>query len=119
MTSHAPVFHLLDAVPPIVIAAIFIAGASLLREPGRRHFNTVMVAGAGAAYLSGGFGVWEFAFTTLMTFVAYKGLQSYAFLGAGFVVVLCGEMQRMPGLGRTPAFMRMDIDADGRTTGLT
>jgi formyltetrahydrofolate synthetase len=38
--------------------------------------------------------------------------------GAGFVVVLCGDMQRMPGLGRTPAFTGIDIDADGRTVGL-
>jgi formate--tetrahydrofolate ligase len=38
--------------------------------------------------------------------------------GAGFVVVLCGDMQRMPGLGRTPAFMNIDIDRDGRTVGL-
>jgi formate--tetrahydrofolate ligase len=38
--------------------------------------------------------------------------------GAGFVVVLCGDMQRMPGLGTTPNFMGVDIDADGRTIGL-
>jgi formate--tetrahydrofolate ligase len=38
--------------------------------------------------------------------------------GAGFVVVLCGDMQRMPGLGKTPNFMGVDIDADGRTVGL-
>jgi formyltetrahydrofolate synthetase len=38
--------------------------------------------------------------------------------GAGFVVVLCGDMQRMPGLGRTPNFMGVDIDAEGRTVGL-
>jgi formyltetrahydrofolate synthetase len=38
--------------------------------------------------------------------------------GAGFVVVLCGDMQRMPGLGRTPAFMNVDLDAEGRTVGL-
>jgi formate--tetrahydrofolate ligase len=38
--------------------------------------------------------------------------------GAGFVVVLCGDMQRMPGLGRTPAFTKMDLDADGRIVGL-
>ena len=38
--------------------------------------------------------------------------------GAGFVVALCGEMQRMPGLGKTPAFMNIDIDAVGRTVGL-
>jgi formate--tetrahydrofolate ligase len=38
--------------------------------------------------------------------------------GAGFVVVLCGDMQRMPGLGRTPAFTKVDVDEDGRTIGL-
>jgi formyltetrahydrofolate synthetase len=38
--------------------------------------------------------------------------------GAGFVVALCGEMQRMPGLGKTPAFMNIDVDAEGRTVGL-
>jgi formate--tetrahydrofolate ligase len=38
--------------------------------------------------------------------------------GAGFVVALCGDMQRMPGLGRTPAFMNVDIDETGRTVGL-
>ena len=38
--------------------------------------------------------------------------------GAGFVVVLCGDMQRMPGLGKTPAFQNVDIDDDGRTVGL-
>jgi len=39
--------------------------------------------------------------------------------GAGFVVALCGDMQRMPGLGKTPAFAKMDIDAEGNTIGLT
>jgi formate--tetrahydrofolate ligase len=38
--------------------------------------------------------------------------------GAGFVIVLCGDMQRMPGLGSTPAFMNVDIDGDGTTVGL-
>jgi formate--tetrahydrofolate ligase len=38
--------------------------------------------------------------------------------GAGFVVVLCGDMQRMPGLGVTPNFMSVDIGEDGRTVGL-
>ena len=38
--------------------------------------------------------------------------------GAGFVVALCGDMQRMPGLGKTPAFMNVDIDEHGRIIGL-
>ena len=39
--------------------------------------------------------------------------------GAGFVVALCGDMQRMPGFGKTPAFQKMDIDESGTTIGLT
>jgi formate--tetrahydrofolate ligase len=38
--------------------------------------------------------------------------------GAGFVVVLCGDMQRMPGLGRVPNLVGVDIDETGRTVGL-
>jgi formate--tetrahydrofolate ligase len=38
--------------------------------------------------------------------------------GAGFVVALCGDMQRMPGLGKTPAFINIDLDEAGRTVGL-
>ncbi|MFM8999442.1 MAG: formate--tetrahydrofolate ligase [Actinomycetota bacterium] len=45
-----------------------------------------------------------------------RGLVASA--GAGFVVALCGAMQRMPGLGTTPAFRNVDVDAQGRTVGL-
>jgi formate--tetrahydrofolate ligase len=39
-------------------------------------------------------------------------------VGAGFVVALCGEISRMPGLGKTPAFQNIDIDDTGKTVGL-
>jgi formyltetrahydrofolate synthetase len=39
-------------------------------------------------------------------------------VGAGFVVALCGDIMLMPGLGRDPAFHRIDIDERGRTVGL-
>lgn len=38
--------------------------------------------------------------------------------GAGFVYVLAGEMKTMPGLGSAPAYRQIDIDADGKITGL-
>ena len=63
---------------PIIIAFIFISLSSLLKEPSRQNFNAIFIAGAGAAYLNGGFGVWEFAFTTVVTYCAYKGLRSYS-----------------------------------------
>ena len=38
--------------------------------------------------------------------------------GAGFVVVLTGEIMTMPGLSKSPAAERIDIDATGQITGL-
>ena len=38
--------------------------------------------------------------------------------GAGFVVVICGSIMTMPGLPRHPAAMDIDVDAEGRITGL-
>jgi formate--tetrahydrofolate ligase len=40
-------------------------------------------------------------------------------VGAGFVVALCGDQLLMPGLGRSPAFTRMDVDEDGGVVGLS
>jgi formate--tetrahydrofolate ligase len=39
--------------------------------------------------------------------------------GAGFVVVLCGEIMTMPGLPRRPAAEHIDVDAAGNITGLS
>ncbi len=41
-----------------------------------------------------------------------------ASVGAGFLYPLCGLMQTMPGLPSNPAGERIDIDDDGRITGL-
>ncbi len=38
--------------------------------------------------------------------------------GAGFVVVVCGSIMTMPGLPKHPAAMDIDVDADGKITGL-
>jgi formate--tetrahydrofolate ligase len=41
-----------------------------------------------------------------------------AYTGAGWLVPLAGDIQQMPGLGKTPAAFNVDIDSDGRTVGL-
>jgi formyltetrahydrofolate synthetase len=41
-----------------------------------------------------------------------------AYTGAGWLVPLCGDIQQMPGLGKTPAALNVDIDDEGRTVGL-
>ena len=42
----------------------------------------------------------------------------YVSAGAGFVVVLTGAVMTMPGLPKRPAAYQIDVDADGRITGL-
>jgi formate--tetrahydrofolate ligase len=48
--------------------------------------------------------------------VTIRDLRAYT--GAGWIVALCGDMQTMPGLGRSPAAFNVDIDEAGRTVGL-
>ncbi len=38
--------------------------------------------------------------------------------GAGFIVALTGEIMTMPGLPKVPAAEKIDVDADGKITGL-
>lgn len=44
--------------------------------------------------------------------IIYKG-------GAGFIVVVAGSVMLMPGLGKVPCAEKIDIDADGKITGLS
>jgi len=39
-------------------------------------------------------------------------------IGAGFIVVLLGDIMTMPGLPQTPAALNMDVDSTGKITGL-
>ena len=45
-----------------------------------------------------------------------RDVQLYA--GAGFIVVLAGDIMTMPGLPKVPAAMNIDVDDDGKITGL-
>ena len=38
--------------------------------------------------------------------------------GAGFLVALTGDIMTMPGLPRVPSAEKIDVDEDGRITGL-
>lgn len=77
----------MTVVAPLLIGVLYVTLNSLLREPHRRRLAAVMVAGAGAAYLSGGgFGAWEFAFTAALTYCAYRGLESWRFIGFAWLL---------------------------------
>jgi len=38
--------------------------------------------------------------------------------GAEFVIMICGDIMTMPGLPKVPAANNIDVDSDGRITGL-
>ena len=43
----------------------------------------------------------------------------YPSAGAGFIVALAGDIQLMPGLGKEPAYTRIELAPNGQITGLT
>ncbi len=77
----------MSLVSPVIVGIVYCLLMSLIKESHRRHLNAIMVGGAGAAYLSGGgFGPWEFPVVALTAYVAYRGLNSWAFVGVGWLL---------------------------------
>lgn len=85
-THLTPEFTVNVVLAAIAIAITFITLMSLVKEPHRQKINALLIAGAGAVYWSGGLGVWEFMFGTVMLFVAYKGMKHYYFIGIGWLL---------------------------------
>jgi hypothetical protein len=86
MDHIVPELSAVNLIAPAIAALVFIALMSPVREPARRNFNAILVAGAGAAYLNGGLGLWEFPYIALATFVAYKGLSAYRYIGIAWLM---------------------------------
>ncbi|MFI0737745.1 DUF6010 family protein [Streptomyces sp. NPDC021100] len=77
----------LQYIAPVGIGLLYALAMSLVGEKHRLRLNAVMVAGAGAAYLGGGgMGGWEFVFTASATYVAYRALDSWTFVGIGWLL---------------------------------
>lgn len=85
-THTVPEFSLTATFVAVLIAIVFITIMSFVKEPNRQKLNAIIIAGAGSVYWSGGLGVWEFIFGSLMLFVAYKGLKHYYFIGIGWLL---------------------------------
>jgi hypothetical protein len=79
-------------IASLVVAIVFITACSLLKEPNRRQFSAIMIAGAGAAYLNGGLLGWEFVFCGVVTCLACLGLRSYRFVATGWVLHTVWDM---------------------------
>src|SRR5262245_41798426 len=79
--------HAVDYFGPLAGGVVFIVAMSLLKEPRRRSYNAVFLAGAMGAYVSGGgLGLWELLFAAVGSVVAYRGLASPRFIGIGWLM---------------------------------
>jgi len=76
----------LGLLSPIIVGLLAVSVISLIREPARQKFSAVFVAGAGAAYFAGGFGLWELVFCAVVTALAYRGLSDYRAIGVAWLL---------------------------------
>jgi hypothetical protein len=76
----------------ITCAPIFIIIMSLIKEPIRQKLNAVIIAFAGGAYYSGGFGAWEYLFGAILIFLSYKGLTEYKYIGIAWFLHACWDL---------------------------
>lgn len=83
---HAPALQVMDWVGPAIGAVVFVLIMSVVREPARRRFNAVFVAGASGVYLSGGFGPWELLYPALTLPIVYRALDSHRFIGIAWLM---------------------------------
>jgi hypothetical protein len=75
-----------DYYGPAIGGLCFVLIMARVPELSRRNFNAIFVAGASAAYLNGGFGLWELIYPLLVTPVVYAGLRSYRFIGIAWLM---------------------------------
>jgi len=87
-----PPLQVLDFVGPAIGALAFVLIMSRVREPARRSFNAIFVAGASGAYLSGGLGPWELLYPAVAAPVAYLGLRSHRFIGLAWLMHSCWDV---------------------------
>lgn len=86
MSSELRNFTVQDAAAAVAVAFVFVLLVSRLREPTRHRFMAIFVAGAGSAYLGGGLGAWEFAFAAVACYTAFRGLESYRWIAAAWLL---------------------------------
>jgi hypothetical protein len=76
----------MDYVGPAIGGLVFVVLMSFLKEPTRRNFNAIFVAGAMGAYISGGLGLWEVPFAAIGSVVAFRGLRDPRFIGVAWLM---------------------------------
>jgi hypothetical protein len=83
---HNSSLLLIDYAGPAIGGVLFVLAMSFVKEPTRRNFNSIFVAGASGVYLSGGFGVWELLYPAIAMPFVFFGLRSYRFIGIAWLM---------------------------------
>ena len=83
---HPAPLAVMDYVGPAIGALLFVAAMSFVAEPTRRTLNAIILAGASGVYLSGGFGPWELIYPVIGTVIGFRALQSYRWIGVGWLI---------------------------------
>ena len=84
---NPPPLHLTDLLGPAAGAVAFVLIMSRVKEPARRNYNAILVAGASGVYLSGGLGLWELLYTAVAGgVISYLGLRSHRFIGLAWLM---------------------------------
>ena len=92
LSMYNPSFFVIDYAGPAIGAALFVVAMSFVKEPTRRSFNAIFVAGASGVYLSGGFGVWELLYPAIVTPFVFLGLRSYRWIGVAWLMHACWDI---------------------------
>ena len=89
---HNPSLLVIDYVGPTIAAVLFLLAMTFVKEPTRRSFNAIFVAGASGVYLSGGFGLWEILYPAIITPLVFFGLRSYRLIGIAWLMHACWDI---------------------------
>ncbi len=76
----------IGVVSGLTIAALWVFGCSLLREPQRRVLNTLLIGVAAGAYGNHQFGPLEALGTLTLLFLGFLAFKDYRFLAAAWLV---------------------------------
>jgi hypothetical protein len=91
-TQIVPDFTLANIVLAVILAPIFIAIMSLIKEPLRQKINAGLISVAGGAYINAGIMPFDQIFNVLLVFIAYKGLPNYKFIALGWILHTCWDI---------------------------
>lgn len=105
-----------------IVRRVYRGEGAVLTEPAKKQLALIEQSGFGHLPICMAKTQYSFSDNAALTgaprgfSITVRNLKLCA--GAGFIVALTGEIMTMPGLPKAPASQRIDVDAQGKITGL-